>query len=95
MSSVPLLDLPQLRDELESCETMSASRSLLSMVRRRLVRHYHAVPYASLQAASLGLRRQYQQSLTALLAPARFPAPSWAQQYAQTEQALAVLEQLA
>lgn len=85
---------PQLRQELESCATMDASRSLLLSLRRQLVRHYHAVPYASLQAALIGLRRQYQTSLTALMAPAPFPAPSWAQQYAQTEQALLVLEQL-
>ena len=65
------------------------------MLRRSLVRHYHLVPYASLQAASLGLRHQYQQNLTALMALAPFPAPNWDVQYAQTEQALLVLEQLA
>ena len=91
MSTSLSLGLSQLRQELETCATLDARRSL----RRRLVRHYHAVPYASLQAASLGLWHQYQASLTALTAPAPFPAPHWDVQYAQTEQALLVLEQLA
>lgn len=95
MSTSLALDLPQLRLELETCAQMDASRSLLLRLRRQLVRHYHTVPCASLQAASLEQRRQYHENLRALTAPAPFPAPCWAVQYAQTEQALALLEQLA
>lgn len=87
--------LPHLRHELETCATRDAGLSLLLALRRTLVRHYHLVPYATLQAAPESLRRQYYESLRALTAPAPFPAPSWSQQYAHTEQALAVLEQLA
>ena len=76
MSSILLPPLPQLRLELEICATLDAHLSVLLTLRRTLVRHYHAVPYANQQAAPVALRRQFYACLTALTAPAPFPAPS-------------------
>lgn len=94
MLPTQLTPLPQLRAELETCPIMDSHLSLLLGLRRVLVRHYNAVSPTILQAVPAARRRDFHRYRQALMAPAPFPAPSWAEQYAQTEQALALLEAL-
>jgi hypothetical protein len=88
--------LTQLRRELEASDSSdSFGLSVLLSIRRELLRLMQSVADSQVQQLPQGLQNSFTHSFGKLLAQVPFPAPGWAQQYQETEQALQVVEQVA
>ncbi|MCB2409579.1 hypothetical protein [Hymenobacter lucidus] len=88
--------LTQLRRELEASDSSDTfGLSVLLAIRRELVRLLQSIPDKQVQKLPKELQHDFSQSFRRLIARVPFPAPSWEQQYQETEQALAVLERIA